>query len=453
MSKPKAFKCEVCGYIHEGDAPPDSCPVCGAPADMFSPYEPAAPSPSPAATTAQGTKEIGRIVVIGAGIAGLTAAEHARRTSPAATITLITKPSEGLPYYRLNLTRYLAGEIGSEALAIKDAAWYDQQHIEVRSIDALRIDRDRRIVVLSDAQTLVYDRLVLATGAHAFIPPISGSRLPAVTALRCMDDAKALLSHAKPGRRAVVIGGGILGIEAAVGMARQGSAVTVLEKADRLLSRQLAAIAADLLLARLKALGLTIRLGVSVAEIVDQGTTKGVRLSSAEVLTADVVLIAAGIRPEVALAREAGLVVNNGIIVDDALATSDPTVFAAGDAAEHRGTIYGIWPAAYGQGVIAGTNAAGGALQFARLTPSNRLKVLDTNVLSVGEFAADDEAIRVVERQDGKSAVRLVLRGKVLVGANLYGDTGLDSLVSQAIESAVPLTEKQSSLLHINKKD
>jgi len=404
---------------------------------MFSAFHPSA---SVDDGVKPGTEDARRIVIVGGGIAGLTGAEYARRTSNTAQITLIVHPDEGLPYYRLNLTRLVAGEMVEANLPLKDPEFYTAQRIEVRAATAASVDNEAKQLHLADGNVLAYDRLVLATGAVPFVPPWPGSNLPGVCALRTRADAQALIAKLPAGRRCICIGGGLLGLEAAFGLARRGVYVTVLEAAPTLLARQLVAPAGKLLEQHLGGLGLQCRCGVAVQHIDGPTTATGVTLATGETLKADVVLVAAGIRPDLRLAKTAELHCNKGLVVDDRGVTSDTDILAAGDCTEHRGNLYGLWSAAYAQGLVAGCNAAGGNESLQTLTPSSRLKVVDLSVLSIGEFAATPSPQDVVERALGPSYIRLVRRDGRLVGANLVGDTGLDLAVTSAMDTAQPLT-------------
>jgi len=424
------WRCTVCGYVHEGDAPPKQCPVCGADASLFV-AEPASPQPA-AARVASGTA--GRLVVVGAGVAGVTAAEHARRQSAELEITLVHREPD-LPYHRLNLTRLIAGEVDPDQLDLRQRRWYQEQRIELLTGVARRIDLGARQVELEQGQSLSFSRLVLATGAHPFIPPIPGTGREAVLPLRTLGHVASLLERARSGRRCVVIGGGLLGLETAGGLARRGVEVTVVEGFDWLLPRQLARPAGALLEARLAGLGVRVVCGAKVAAIEGDETARAVRLEDGRELEADVVVLSAGVRPNSYLGRQCGLEVQSGVVVDDHMRSSAPEVFAAGDVAEHRGRVYGLWPAALAQGRVAGINAAGGEVRFPGMPPSAQLKVLDVDVFSIGDFMPTDGASRMVERQGDGTYLRLVCRDGALVGANLFGDLTLAGEIRSAVES------------------
>jgi nitrite reductase (NADH) large subunit len=420
------WRCTVCGYVHRGDVPLERCPVCGATREMFEPYD--------AAAAARVASSVRRLVIVGAGIAGLTAAEHARALSADVDIVLLSK-EPGPPYYRLNLTRYLAGEVADEDLRVHGERWFTEQRIGLVTGEAAEIDRAGRRVVLHDGKALSYDRLVLANGAHPFIPPLPGATREGVSTLRTREDARRLLERARPGARCVCIGGGLLGLETAGALARRGARVTLLEGFGWLLPRQLAEPAGKLLARVVEARGLAVRCGVKVEELGGDESVGAVRLAGGESLPAELVVIAAGVRPNSHLARRCGLKVNTGVLVDDRMATSDPDVYACGDVSEHRGVCYGIWPAAFVQGGVAGAAALGGEAAFAGIPPSNRLKVLDVDLFSIGRFQPQDAGDEVLEREAGGAYHRLLLRDGGLVGANLFGDTAAANVVREAIEA------------------
>ncbi len=430
---PTAWRCTVCGHVHRGARPPERCPVCHVDASLFEPHE-------ETSGAGGGGGGGGRIVVIGAGVAGLTAASRARRADPSATITLVSR-EPGLPYYRLNLTRYLAGEVGEEDLVMQPRSWFEQRDVALTHGEVTAVDRDARRVRLRDGGSLPYDALVLACGSHAFIPPIAGATRDGVLPLRTLRDARAIMERAGDGARAAVIGGGLLGLEAAGALLRRGAAVTVIEGHGWLLPRQLAEPAGAMLLEDLRGQGLDIRSGAQVEAIVGDEAVRAVRLAGGTEVPADVVVMATGVRPNSYLARQAGLEVDHGVLIDDRTATSDPAIYACGDVAEHRGVCYGIWPASYAQGVAAGINAAGGEASFGGLPPSNTIKVLDVDLYSIGRFAPDDGSYLVIEERADRRYLRLVCRDGRLVGANLYGDTALANPVREAIESGTPIAQ------------
>ncbi len=414
--RPRTWICQVCGYESEGEDPPAECPVCGVGPDEF---EPVAPPKKPDELP----EDLGPIVVVGGGIAGVTAAERARETAWASPVVLVSA-EPGWPLLRLSLTRWLAGEVEDDGLLIKPPEWFDEQRIELVHGRVVAVDRDLCKLRLEDGTELPFGRLVLTTGAAPFVPPIPGADLPGVFTLRTRADAERIAKRAKPDTRCICIGGGLLGLETAGALARRGVSVGVLEGAERLLPRQLAEGPADALADNVEGLGIRLLLGARVGGVVGDGRVEGVAVEGVGLIPADLVVLSTGVRPVTSLAADCGLDVDRGVLVDDRMATSDPLIFAAGDCAEHRGIVYGLWSVAFAQAAAAGTNAGGGEAEFAGAVPSTRLKVLDLAVVSAGRFG-DDDGDEVLERAEDGAALRLVLDDGVLVGANLVGDEEL----------------------------
>ena len=431
--RPKTWICGVCGYEHEGEDPPAECPVCGVGADEFEPVAP------PARTREQLPEDLGPIVVIGGGVAGVAAAERARSQAWASPVVLVSA-EPGLPLMRLNLTRYLAGEVGEDGLQLKPAEWFDEQRIELVHGRVAAIDRVLCVLRLEDGTELPFGRLVVATGAVPFVPPIAGADLGGVHTLRTRADADRILGRARPDSRCVVIGGGLLGLETAGALARRGAKVAVLEGSDHLLHRQLAEAPAELLADHVEALGVRLRLGVRVERLVGEDAVEAVEVEGLGAIAADLVVLSTGVRCETTLARDCGLDCNRGLLVDDRLATSDPLIFAAGDGTEHRGVCYGLWSVAFAQGAIAGTNAAGGAATFTGVAPSTRLKILDVTVLAAGRHSAQ-EGDEVLQEVAEGACVRLVVREDVVVGANLIGHSDLAGPLTAAVADGLTVHE------------
>lgn len=472
-NQPTAWRCAVCGYVHQGPNPPEFCPVCGAPQSEFEPYEspaarkPAAPTrwrclncnyvhegPEPPdvcpvcgveqdefeavaepGAPASTTEDVSHVVIVGAGIAGVSAAEAARQAAPGCRITLVCGEAP-LPYYRLNLTRYLAGEIESDALPIYNEEWYAEQNVELLSGRRVReIAPDEHTCTLSDSTVLSYDRLILAVGSHPFIPPLAGTELPGVVSLRTVADARRILDLASDGRACAVIGGGVLGLETAGALAQRGVPVTVLESHQWLMPRQLDSRAGAMLESHLRELGIGLLKEARSRAIVGSDAVEGVELEDGRVVPASMVVIATGVRPDTFLARKAGLEVNRGIVVDNHLRTSAPDIYAAGDVAEHNGVLYGIWGPSQYQGTIAGLNAVGVPTEFGGLPRSNSLKVLGLDLLSIGTFEPPDGSYRALNEEADGALCHFVFHDGRLVGAILMGDATLGPAVKKAIET------------------
>ncbi|MGI6420002.1 MAG: FAD-dependent oxidoreductase [Thermoguttaceae bacterium] len=427
----RAWRCLVCGFVHRGVEPPESCPVCGAGREDFEPVE--EDSPSSGDSKAPAVKGAG-VVVIGAGIAGIAAVESLLAASPATEITLISAETE-LPYYRLNLTRYLAGEVQRESLPIHPADWYQERNIRLLLGEEVRsLDLEGHAVELGNGKRISFDKLLLAAGAHPFIPPIPGSDRERVTTLRTVEDADYLLKACDSGARCVCIGGGILGLETAGALARRGAKVTLLESHGWLLPRQLNERAGEILGDHARRMGITLRNKAKTREILAEAGVSGVLLEDGSTIPADLVVIATGVRANSTLAQKAGLEVQRGVVVDSRLATSHPDVLAAGDVAEHKGVVYGLWTASHAQGTIAGKNLAGGSAEFGGLPRSNTLKVLGLDMFSIGQIMPEDASFRVFEQEAEGGYSRFVFHENLLVGAILLGDMRLMPAAKKAVE-------------------
>ena len=421
------LRCLNCGYVQPGEQPPDECPVCGSPGDRFEPITESATAAAAASTA--------RILVVGAGIAGISALEAIRETAPDTKVTLVSRERE-LPYYRLNLTRYLAGEVTEGELPIHPESWYAEHGIRMllgEEVGELRPSDHH--VALRSGEAVAYEKLILTAGAHPFIPPVAGAHREGVLSVRTVQDARALLSALAPGMRCLVVGGGLLGLETAAALGRQGAQVTVLEGHEWLMPRQLNRRAGELLADHLKTTGTRLVTRAHLKEIVGDERVAGASLEDGTHLDADCVVVATGVRPNSHLARRAGLDVNHGVIVDNGLASSHPDILAAGDVAEHRGVLYGNWFASQYQGRIAGLNAVGLGAEFGGIPRSNTLKVVGLDMLSIGRFEPEDGSYQVIEDDaDGRYA-RFVFHDGRFVGAVLLGDTSAAGAVKKAIEA------------------
>lgn len=375
-----------------------------------------------------------RYIIIGGGIAGVSAAEAIHALQGDADITLISE-EHYLPYFRMSLTRYLAGEVEREKLTLHDQQWYLQNHITIllnTHVDA--IDVETKQIVLADGQKLPYDKLILASGAHPNVPPFPGRELKGVQTLRTLEDADLIMEVARKKAKVVCIGGGLLGLEVAGAVARQGAQVTVLEGLDWLLPRQLDAQASAILKEKIESLGIKVIVPAMTKALHGDGKVESVELGDGQVLPADLVLISTGVSANLELAKSAGVAVNRGVLVNEHMLTSNPDIFAAGDIIEFQGRGYGLWIPAKNQGTIAGQNAAGKEANFLGDPPSTRLKVLGVDVFSIGQFSPSAEGDRLVaESKDGGYKSFLFREGK-MIGSILLGDANVANKVKAAIE-------------------
>jgi len=380
-----------------------------------------------------------RLVVVGTGMAGLAVVEEALRRRPAGDWRIVMLGEEpGPSYNRVLLSKLLARTCGPGELELRTLSWYAAHRVDLRGgcrADAL--DLDGRAVVDEAGIRHPYDALVLATGSRAFVPPIPGADLPHVDVFRTWRDADALAAT-PPGARAVVVGGGLLGLEAAAGLGAHGVAVTVVELAGQLMGQQLDAGAAAMLQRALTRQGIACRLGRSAARI----ESDHVVLDDGEELPATRVVVAAGVRPEVSLARAAGLPVQRGIVVDDTLRAGAPGVWAVGECAEHRGVVYGLWSPLAEQARVAGAGVAGDPAAFHGAVLATTLKVSGVDVYaggaSTGGTPDGHDEIVLSDTRRG-TFQRLVLDGERLTGAALVGDVSAARQLSDLLRTGEPV--------------
>ncbi len=376
------------------------------------------------------------VVIVGGGIAGQALCESVRERDPDVPITLVCGESR-LPYDRVRLSDLLVSGDDPDALTLRPVEWYEDRGVAVRLGRWVeRIDSAERVLELDGGELLPYERLALATGSQPLLPPIPGIELPGVWAFRGPEDCDAIRAAAANGaRRAAVIGGGLLGLEAARGVAAQGCPVTVVHLVDRLMERQLDAGAAELLLPAMAELGVEVLLERQTERIVGVERAEGLAFADGEQLEADLVVVSIGIRAETTLARAAGVDCNRGILVDDHMATSVPDVVAVGECAEHRGVVYGLVAPIYDQAHVAAETLLGRRNGgYAGSIMSAKLKVMGVDLVAIGD--ADGEAAAVAADATGRVYRKLVVREGRAAGAILLGNTrGAESLL-EAVRTA-----------------
>ncbi|MBC7263641.1 MAG: NAD(P)/FAD-dependent oxidoreductase [Chloroflexi bacterium] len=378
-----------------------------------------------------------KFVIVGNGVAGITVARFLSENSPENQVIIYT--AEQFPYYpRPRLPEFLAGEIAQEELYFYPPEWYEQRRIIVHLGTPIEgLDRAAKQVLPKGKPAEAYDRLLLASGGYAFVPPIEGKDQQGVFVLRTLQDALNIRAYAQNVHRAIVIGGGLLGMEAARGLRKLGLEVTVLESAPYCLPRQLDAKGASVFEKYATGLGLKILTHASCEAILGNGSVSGIRLTDGRTLDGEIVLISTGVRSNVALAKEAGLVVNKGVVVDEHLTTSDPAIFAAGDVAEFKGQVWGIIPAAIDQARVAWQNMISpNSASYQGTVPSNTLKIVGIDLTTIGKFDPEGEPYQVYRRVGEEKGIykKLVLQDGVIVGTILLGDKRPVGPISRLIQ-------------------
>jgi nitrite reductase (NADH) large subunit len=370
-----------------------------------------------------------------AGVAAV--AEIAAKPHPPRVIVFGDEPHPG--YNRIALSDVLASAKNAADAITNPREWYQALGVELHTgTRVARIDRNRRVVIDDNGTPHAYDRLLLATGSEPFLPPIHGLHKAGVFTFRTLDDTEAMIRWAGSHAQAIVVGGGLLGLEAARGLTNRGMVVTVVHLADHLMEQQLDAGSGDMLRRRIERMGIRVRVSCTVTEALGAERVTSVRLSTGEELPADLLLITAGIRPNARLARAAGIAVNRGVVVDDAMATSAEDVWAVGECVEHNGRTYGLVAPLIEQAKVAADAIAGeGRLRYAGSMPSARLKVAGVQLVSMGRVREQAEGDRVflMSDADAETYRKVVVSGPRVVGAVFLGDETGAQAVSELLAS------------------
>ena len=367
-----------------------------------------------------------RLVVIGNGMAGMRTVEELLARAPDGFEIAIIGAEPQPNYNRILLSSVLAGDKSRDDTILNAWSWYGKRGIRLTTgVAAVAIDRDAHRVMLADGSAVPYDTLLLATGSKPLAPPIAGVGLPNVRAFRDMADTEAMIAAARSGRRAVVIGGGLLGLEAAWGLKRRGMSVALVHLMPTLMERQLDAAAGELLRRDLAARGIAFFTNSQTEEIAGDSRAEAVVLADGRTLPADLVVLAIGIRPNIDLARIAKLDVNRGILVGDDMRSSDPDIFAVGECIEHNGQVFGLVTPIWDQARVCGAQLAGDRTAVYVPPPVfTSLKITGVDVFSAGTLAAADDADEELTLHDAKLGLykKLVVRNDRLIGAVLYGN-------------------------------
>lgn len=389
-----------------------------------------------------------KLVVIGAGMASGRVLEHLFDTNPDAyDVTLFNTETRG-NYNRIMLSPVLSGEKTYEEIVTHDDGWYADNNVTCRFGEAVdRIDRDKKVVEGANGP-VAYDKLLIATGSAPFIIPVPGKDLPGVISYRDLDDTNAMIDACGKGGSAVVIGGGLLGLEAAAGLAMRGMTVTVLHLMGHLMERQLDPAAGYLLRKDLERRGITVITQASTKEIIGTDRVEGVLLESGETLPADLVVMAVGIRPETGLAKEAGVTVKRGIDVNAQMQTSDADVFAVGECLEFDGMLFGLVAPLYDQAKVVASGLLGDPGVFVPKDLSTKLKVTGCDLFSAGDFAEGEGREDIVFRDPARGVYRrLVIQDDTVLGAVMYGDTADSNWFFGLIRDKTDISDMRDTLI------
>ncbi len=391
-----------------------------------------------------------RLLVIGNGMAGMACVDQILAKRPDLRVSVFSEE----PFYNYNrilLSSVLAGEKSVEDIYINSKEWYDKNGISLYlGTKVLSVDRKEKFVDTDNAGSHYYDYLLFATGSNAFIPPIEGIKKEGVFTFRNMADTAGILEYCKKAKRAVVIGGGLLGLEAARGIANQGVQVAVVHIMDRLMDVQLDTVGGQFLKREIEKLGIEVLLNKNTARILGESHVDGVLFKDGTVTGADMVVVACGIRPNADIAKSAGFKVNRGIVVDDWMRTSEPDVYAVGECAEHREKVYGLVAPLYEQGkVLASTIAGEETAPYEGSTPATKLKVMGIELFSAGDYRDGEPEKEVISYQDHAFGIykKIVIHRERVVGTILIGDAKDSNRVLELIRKKEIVSEKRQHLL------
>ena len=391
-----------------------------------------------------------RLVVIGNGMAGCRAVQEVLKRDPDRYEIAIFGAEPRVNYDRIMLSPVLAGEKSFEQIVINDAAWYRDNGVALHAGCKVEvIDRQAKVVRGEGGFEIAYDKLLLAMGSDPIRLPLPGADLKGVVTFRDLDDVEQMIEAVKPGARAVVIGGGLLGIEAAYGLARRGMGATVVHLMDVLMERQLDSSAGFLLTQAMAERGVETVLGANSEEIVgENGRVAGLKLKDGRVLPCDLLVMAVGIRPATALAKAAELEVGRGIVVNDAMQTSDPSIFAVGECVEHRGMVYGLVAPIWEMCKTLGQSLTGAEGAYEGSVLSTRLKVSGVDVFSAGKFAGGEGCEDIIFRDAGRGVYkRIVLEDGKVAGAVLFGDAADGGWYFDLMRSGVAVGDIRETLV------
>lgn len=362
-----------------------------------------------------------KYLIIGNGIAGLSAAREIRNRDKDGSIIMVSK-EEYLTYYRVKLTRSLMEDTNPENLLVNKKSWYEEKNIKVILKKIVeKIDVAENIVVLDDGQKIQYEKLLLATGSNPFIPPIQGKFKEGVFALRTIRDLYYIKDYIKDKNNIVIIGGGLLGLEAAWSLRELGKSVSVIEFAPYLLPRQLDEELGEKLVNKLEEKGIKVYLPRSVDEILGETSVSGIRLNNGEIIDTEAILISSGIRPNLDLFRDKVIEIDKGIIVDSQLRTNKENIYAAGDVVQVDNMVIGLWTTANEQGRVAGANMAGGVMEYKHPKLFSSLTIGDIEIFSAGDILNYDQVL--LYKDDNRDIHhKLFTKDGKIIGVILFGD-------------------------------
>ncbi|MDD5265537.1 MAG: FAD-dependent oxidoreductase [Methylococcales bacterium] len=395
-----------------------------------------------------------RLVVIGNGMAGMRTVEELLSAAPEKyAITVFGAEPYG-NYNRIMLSSVLCGDKTIEDIVINDRQWYIDNGITLHAGEnktVSRIDRKNRKIYAQDGTFAGYDRLLIATGSKAIIPSIPGNDLDGVISFRDIFDVNRMLSYTKSHHKAIVLGGGLLGLEAANGLVLRGMDVTVIHNNEVLLNRQMDRPAGKMLQTELEQRGLKFKMAAKTQQLIgdDNGHVKAVRFEDGSQLECDLFIMAIGVRPNIALAQEAGIYCERGIVVNNTLQSYDPSIYAVGECIQHRGDTFGLVAPLFEQAKVCANHLSNhGVAEYSTLPTATKLKVTGINLFSVGDFMGD-KSCECIHFTDPALGIykKLVIKANKLIGAVLYGDTTNGNWYQELLEKEEPVSGIRDALI------
>ncbi len=367
-----------------------------------------------------------KLVLIGNGMAGMRTIEELLKLAPDKyDITVFGAEPHG-NYNRIMLSPVLAGDKTIDEIITHDVQWYQDHNIDLHTDTTVTaIDRVKREVIADDGSAVSYDRLILATGSNPFMLPLPGSELEGVISFRDINDVNTMIETAKTHNNAVVIGGGLLGLEAANGLMQQGMGVTVVHRSDTLMNQQLDHVAAGLMRVELEAKGLKFLMNHATQALMGSDRVEKVQFDDGTDIAADLVVMAIGVRPNTALAKKAGVLCDRGILVNDTLQTYTPNIYAVGECVQHREQTFGLVAPLFEQAKVCANHLANiGIAVYMTTATATQLKVTGIDLFSAGDFRGDGQSQSIIYKDPQRFIYKkLVIKNNTIIGIVLYGDT------------------------------
>ena len=435
--KDTVWKCLVCGEIVPGTKAPGACPVCGVGPEQFIMVD------AETVTFRNDTTE--KFIIIGGGAAGTAACEEIRKRNATCSLEIISKENV-IGYNRPMLTKGILAEMDFLNLFIKPFSWYAQNNVILTlGAEVTEIDDKAKTITLSDGSVRSYHKLILATGADSFVPPIKGADKEGVFAIRTLETINKLRDFMESDvKTAAVIGGGVLGLEAAWELRKAGLEVTVIEAGPVIMGRQLDATAGKFLLTAFDRVGVKHAVGSGIEEITGEGHVTGIKLADGSTVPADIVIISTGVRQNIGLAQHIGINTTRSIVVNENMETGKDGIYACGDCAEFEGVNFAIWPQAVDMGKVAGANAAGDKVSYKKAVPAVAFNGMNTSIYSIGDVGkSEGKKYKTKEYCDEEGLIyeKLYFLNSRFCGGILLGDVKKSGALLKAIEEKTPISE------------